>query len=1025
METPALYGVEYTVLDPLPARLVENEPLLIALQLRNTGLTPWLTTGYPVMLVVRWKTLDGSIVQELPWQSLPRPVPCGDAITIEFRLTAPVVAGEYVFTIELVEHMIAWFHERGVAPFCSPITVEPPRNPRITIINGNCLANDAVGTHVAAQVQALAEAGFQPLLLTSFVDERLPRALRRFMVVVRPDEIINPTDCSRPFAEHFRRSAAIIVNYSTYYELVELIRVAQAPVLFDYHGVTPPAIWGIGQPGYEDVMRGMANVHLVQFADYAVAHSQYMVDELVATGLIAPSRVSVLPYPVIHTAAYAGPPDPRLQQQYGLAGKRVLLYVGRMARNKRIHVLVEALALIRARYPDTVLLLVGETGHAYAGYVAETRARAEALGLADAVIFTGAQNRDSIGAFYQLCDVFVTASIHEGFCMPVMEAMALGKPVVAAAATALPSTVGDAGLLFTPDDPVDLAQQVMRVLAAQEENGKQAVIDLDQARNLLRSRPIAFVTPRYGIDVLGGAERGAQSWAEQLVAHGFVVEVFTTNAIDLVGWRTASLPEVEVINGVTVRRFVADPIDPSGFHEVQMKAARGEVITRRDEERFMQHNLRSRALEEYIARHRDEYAAFIFTPYLFGTTYYAAKQAGDRAFHIPCLHDEPAAQFAIFREMLEAARGIFFNTPAEERLAREKLGLVNPFSTVLGFGFPDEPLRGDPARFRERIGLKSPFLLYSGRLEEGKNVPLLIEWFIAYKTAHPASDLKLVLTGKREIPIPDRSDIVHIGIVDRQVLTDAYAAALALCQLSLNESFSIVMMESWQQGRPVIVHADCAVTREHVERSGGGYSCNSVASFSAAIDNLLADPQRGAVLGERGRTYVQAHFSWSTLVDKMIITLASFLQPRSLINELAQRGIRRALDFTYARFEAHLIGLIQHLCHQSAGWQLFEKVQGRLAALANCHSHGGLANEHEPAPIMARARRWVDRLRQQPHPSAELPPVNGHQHEQHAVMQLVAELLDLLAYTRHEQRRLERELALLRDQMAIEKQNVS
>lgn len=1020
MKSQALYGVEYTLFDPLPARLVENEPLLIALQLRNTGLTPWLATGYPVMLVVRWKTLDGIVVQELPWQPLPRPVPCGDAITIELRVTAPAAAGEYVFTIELVEHMIAWFHERGVAPFCSPMTVEPPRNPRITIINGNCLANDAVGTHVAAQVQALAEAGFQPLLLTSFVDERLPRALRRFMVVVRPDDIINPTDYSRSFAEHFRRSAAIIVNYSTYYDLVELIRIAPAPVLFDYHGVTPPQIWGVGQPGYEDVARGLANVHLVQFADYAVAHSQYMVDELVATGLIAPSRTSVLPYPVTRDAAYAGPPDPQLQQQYGLAGKRVLLYVGRMARNKRIHILVEALPLIRAQYPNTVLLLVGETGHAYAGYVAETKARAEELGVADAVIFTGAQNRDQIGAFYQLCDVFVMASIHEGFCMPVMEAMALGKPVVAAAATALPSTVGDAGLLFTPDDHEELAQQVLRVLAAYEEPSPDP-LDSAQAQHLLRNRPIAFVTPRYGRDVLGGAERGAQVWAEQLAARGFTVEVLTTNAIDLAGWRTAPLLEIEVINGVTVRRFAVDPVDPSGFHEVQMKAARGEVITRRDEERFMQHNLRSRALEEYIARYRNEYAAFIFTPYLFGTTYYAAKQAGDRAFHIPCLHDEPAAQFAIFREMLEEARGIFFNTAAEERLARQKLRIANPFSTVLGYGFPDDPAPGDPERFYRYAGWQAPFLLYSGRLEEAKNVPLLIEWFLSYKASHPESNLKLALTGLAHVPLPHRSDVVHLGVVERDVLVDAYAACLALCQLSLNESFSIVMMEAWQQGRPVIVHADCAVTREHVERSGGGYACESAASFSAAVDQLLAEPEMAAALGERGRAYVQANFGWSVLVDRMIRALATSLQPRPLVTELAQRGIRRALDFTYARFEAHLIGLIQHLCQQSAGWHLFEQVQDRLAALAN--SYGGLANEPEPAPVMARVRRWVDRLRHQTHPSAGLPPVNGHQHEQHAVMQLVAELLDLLAYTRHEQRRLERELALLRDRIAIEKPN--
>ncbi len=1016
MNTLPLYGVEYILLEPIPDSLWQDEPLLIGLQLRNTGLTPWLTSGYPVLVVVRWLDRQGNMIAELPWRTLPHPVPSGETVTIELRVDQTPPPGQYVLTIELVEHQVAWFRDKGVQPFSHPIWIKPPQGPRVTVINGNCIAYDAVGKYVATQIRALAEAGFRPLLLTEFVDERIPRALRRFMVTVNLEHILHPNAQTQQFADHLHCSAVVIVTYSTYYKLVELIRHVQAPVLFDYHGVTPPEIWGIGQPGYEEVARGVANLgNLLEFADYAVAHSQFMADELIATGVIAPSRVMIMPLAIVDAdeVAYADLPDPQLLQQYKLSGKHVLLYVGRMARNKSIHTLVEALPLIRARYPDTVLLLVGDTGHVYSNYVAEIKTRARELGVAEAVIFTGRQDRD-IRDFYRLCDVFVTASIHEGFCMPVIEAMALGKPVVATATTALPGTVGDAGLLFQPNDPIDLASQVMRMLSSRDEDVESTLNQQTSQQQMLFQKPIAFVTPRYGYDVLGGAEQGARKWAEQLAARGMKIEVLTTNMTDIVHWQTASLPETEVIDGVTVRRFPVDSIDPAGFHEVQIRAAQNVKISRYDEEHFMAHNLRSRALEDYIARHREDYAAFIFTPYLFGTSYYGAQQAGDRAFHIPCLHDEPAARFTIFREMLEEARGVFFNTPAEEQLAREKLHVANPFTAVLGYGFPDQPLHGDPDRFRKRTGITAPFLLYSGRLETAKNVPLLIEWFLSYKQARPQSNLMLVLAGKGDVALPARSDIVSLGmIVDRQELADVYAASLALCQLSLNESFSIVMMEAWQQRRPVIVHADCAVTREHVERSGGGYACHDAASFITAIDTLLERPEEAAMLGERGYTYVQKHFTWSILVDKFIGTLSTFLQPRSMIATLAQRGIRRALDFTYDRFEAQFISLIQRMCEQNGDWQLLEEVRSKLSALR--HNYAPISDYDDdlskPAGHSVRTR-----LKGRSQSETKVSP-SVDQQTNDVTVRLLTELFELLIQTRNNQRRLEREQARLIDRI--------
>jgi hypothetical protein len=268
------------------------------------------------------------------------------------------------------------------------------------------------------------------------------------------------------------------------------------------------------------------------------------------------------------------------------------------------------------------------------------------------------------------------------------------------------------------------------------------------------------------------------------------------------------------------------------------------------------------------------------------------------------------AHLSIFRELLERSAALLFNTAAESDLASQGLGVANPYRACLGFGFADDPPAGDATRFRARTGLTGPFILYSGRLEPAKNVPLLLEWFAAYKAERPGS-LALVLTGTGSVALPERPDVVSVGHLDDSTLHDAYAAATALCQLSLNESFSIVLMEAWLQGCPAIVHANCPVTREHVERSGGGYAVAAYPEFSAALDTLLSDAEYRAALGARGRAYVRAEYSWSVLLPRIEEALARLSRPRRLYARLAQRGVARALAFTRQRFTDELLTLVE------------------------------------------------------------------------------------------------------------------
>ncbi|NTU83748.1 MAG: glycosyltransferase family 4 protein, partial [Chloroflexales bacterium] len=983
-----------------------------------------LTSGpHPTRLCFRWlAAATGALVADGGRAELPGPVPPGMSAQVELRVEPPPAPGRYQLQIELVEEGAAWLSARGVAPLGVAISYAPATAPRVAIINGNVVANDAVGGHIVSQLRALRAAGYHTMVLTEYVDGRLPADLRRSMAVVRPHELRDPAPGALA-AEHLRRADVVIVNYSTYYALAELIRdVRRGVVIFDYHGVTPPELWGPQWPGYEDLVRGRDNVSLVAYADYAVGHSRFTCDELVATGKIAPGRVSLMPYAVIEDAGYAGAPDPAVVERLGLAGKHVLLYVGRMARNKGVHELVEAMPAIVARHPDTALLLVGDDQlPAYRAYADEVRARAAALGVAGQVIFAGQVDAATLEGCYRACAVFVTASVHEGFCMPVVEAMARGRPVVAADTTAIPGTLDGAGLLFAPGDVAALAAHVSALLdhlpAPGDHSAPLAAHEVAPATPeelaALRGRKIAVVAPRYGPQVLGGAESGIRSWAEQLAARGHSVEALTTCTVDMGDWSDHVPPGVEELNGVTVRRFRTTRVDMSVFHTLLQRANKGERLRSYEEERFMQHNLRSAALEQYVAAHADEYACLIYTPYLFGTAYWPVMAAPERAAMVPCLHDEPSARLGVFREMLERSAALLFNSDPESDLASATLGVANPYRARIGYGFPDEAPPGDPAAFRARTGVTGPALLYSGRLEHAKNAPLLIDYFTRYKAERPGP-LALVLAGSGDVAVPDRPDVISLGMVaDRQHLTDAYAAALALCQLSLNESFSIVIMESWLQGRPVLVHEGCAVTRDHVEKCAGGYAVGSYESFRAAVDALLAEQAHGDALGARGLAYVREHYCWSQLIERIEASIARFSRPRPLYSRLAQRGVARALAFTRRRFEDELLRLVEQGARATPdALDSAHRALLRQAAAISRPDYSVRSGLPLVGPAVAWLRRQLTSHLKEPY----LDPVIAGQERFNR--DLIETLLPALDESLREQRRLRAEVELLHARLA-------
>jgi glycosyltransferase involved in cell wall biosynthesis len=385
---------------------------------------------------------------------------------------------------------------------------------------------------------------------------------------------------------------------------------------------------------------------------------------------------------------------------------------------------------------------------------------------------------------------------------------------------------------------------------------------------------ITFVVPWYGPHIAGGAEVQSRRFAEELCARGIPAEVFTTTAGGLNSdWTQPAFPTgTEMVNEVRVHRFAVRPRNAAKFDELNLRLLRGEVLSLLDEAIFVREIIGSDDLEAAIVSDNAQ-RLYIFTPYMFGTTYWGAWLA-DHAYFIPCLHYESYAYMTLYRRLFESAYALMFYSQAEQRLAQRMYNLKHERMLVLGGGIETD-LTGNAERFRQQYGIEGPFLLYAGRRDSTKNTPLLLDYFQQYR--QQGGQLALVFIGGSGTPVPAEllksGAVFDLGFLPVQDKYDAFAAATALCQPSLNESFSIVIMESWVCGTPVLVHSNCAVTHEFSEQSGGGLHFRTYDEFFGCLQWLEANPTVARQMGQSGAAYVQRLFTWDAVLSRLLAFL--------------------------------------------------------------------------------------------------------------------------------------------------------
>jgi glycosyltransferase involved in cell wall biosynthesis len=373
-----------------------------------------------------------------------------------------------------------------------------------------------------------------------------------------------------------------------------------------------------------------------------------------------------------------------------------------------------------------------------------------------------------------------------------------------------------------------------------------------------RRRRLLWVVPRFGEESVGGAERLIRELATRATPEPWESEIATTCARSHYTWENELEPGESRHDGVLVRRFLVGPRNAARYDELHGLVVNGEA-TYVDELEWLSNSVWSPELQAHLERSGNEYGLLIFSPYLFGTTVWGAQVDPGRSALVPCLHDEPYARLTTVRRVLESVRGCCFNSPAEERLAR-RLSAVHS-GHVVGMGF-DPPTAPSSARFAEPRGL-GPYLLYAGRIEEGKRVDVAVEYALRYSSERPsAPQLVLIGQGSYEPPEEAADLVVRAGFVNPEERRAAYAEAVALVNPSHLESLSIVLMEAWLEGTPAVVAAGSDVLREHCERSGGGLAFGSYEEYRDAVDRLLSEPHLGKEMGAAGHDYVLETYGW-------------------------------------------------------------------------------------------------------------------------------------------------------------------
>ena len=405
---------------------------------------------------------------------------------------------------------------------------------------------------------------------------------------------------------------------------------------------------------------------------------------------------------------------------------------------------------------------------------------------------------------------------------------------------------------------------------------------------------IAFIAQRYGTEILGGSEYHCRLIAERL-APRHQVEVLTTCARDYISWQNDYPEGTDRIRGVTVRRFACSRTrNLKEFNAYSDWIFENKHSSQDEMEWLKQQGPWAPGLIDYLERHHQQYDILIFFTYLYAPTVLGMKIAPAKSLLVPTAHDEPALGLKIYESVFSSAAGIVWNTESERRMITSKFRLRALVEDVVGCGVelpeagltPDEEdtsaaamvtpqaarealpahIEGPANAFRRRHRMHGPFLLYGGRIDPGKGCEELLEYFQAF--LHEGGDASLMLMGVKLMPLPDDPRVRFAGLLPDQERLHALQAATVVVVPSPYESLSLLALEAFAVGTPVLANARAEVLVDHCKQSNAGLFYADRWEFAETLKLLLKDAPLREAMGTNGRDYVDKNYRWDVIIAK-------------------------------------------------------------------------------------------------------------------------------------------------------------